>query len=512
MISSINKGKLEVSKPRPRSNNYQDYSDEEKKEVLSYLFKLKLKVLKDGYLHFDDAYVLAFRYLQATKKIVNFIQKRFHFVFVDEMQDMDRHQYNILEMLFYDEGKSESIYQRIGDKNQAIFNGDISLDDIWIDRDIVRDITGSHRLSPQVALITNKFSLTNTNIKGLNDRSIKPHLFVYNIENKHSLVGRFLSVVEEVKNKATTIQNRHLTVSGISWVTDKKDDEKKITLTSFCPDFSRDVVRPKSEYSNVEQYLLCYDKQTDGLNNIATNIMNAILKSLRLSNVKDNDGKYFTKHAFRQFLNDGSSINDYNELIEFEKSMYSWSMNVIRGNHKKVLNEMRAYIRVISDELDKGCFIDDDFLYDDYALNRIDDISPTLKDSKVVFNSVHGVKGQTHFATLYMESFYYGNYESTLLGDVFNGTRSIDVIDKIEIEIRRLEGEIALLNESGKRGAISKAKQVKELKNKIEKISEYSKMVYVGFSRPTDLLAFAVEKSRFCELKIDTDIWDITYI
>ncbi len=37
----------------------------------------------------------------------------FQFVFVDEMQDMEPHQYTILESIFYDNGNSNSNLQRI---------------------------------------------------------------------------------------------------------------------------------------------------------------------------------------------------------------------------------------------------------------------------------------------------------------------------------------------------------------------------------------------------------------
>ena len=37
-------------------------------------------------------------------------------------------------------------------------------------------------------------------------------------------------------------------------------------------------------------------------------------------------------------------------------------------------------------------------------------------------------------------------------------------------------------------------------------------MLYVGFSRPTHLLAFAVEESRFKNLKVDKDTWNISNV
>src|SRR5690606_31302035 len=74
---------------------------------------------------------------------------------------------------------------------------------------------------------------------------------------------------------------------------------------------------------------------------------------------------------------------------------------------------------------------------------------------EIEITSVHAVKGQTHCATLYLESYYHSNYESErltrqFLGDNFNDNR---VHHKSSV-----------------------------------------KMAYVGFSRPTDLLCIAVHK------------------
>ena len=97
---------------------------------------------------------------------------------------------------------------------------------------------------------------------------------------------------------------------------------------------------------------------------------------------------------------------------------------------------------------------------------------------KVEVSTVHRVKGETHTATLYMETFYEkkgggGNYESERLTASLKG-------DAIEANAHNL-------------------------------VKESAKMVYVGFSRPTHLLCFAVHESRFTKIEkdIDQNIWEI---
>jgi len=464
-----------------------------------------------GFLSFEYAYILANHFIKQNSNIQKLLQQRFKYIFVDEMQDMDEHQYQILEILFFAKGLSKSIYQRIGDKNQSIFNGDIKLDDIWIDRNNVKNITGSYRLSPQIANLANQFSLTKGEIKGLNNHSnIKPHLFVYTHENMLKVTPHYLSLIKKLQGNNQFPHDSPLAMTAVAWVSKKKDDESKITLSSYCPNYSSERVKVKSEYNCLAQYLLCFDKKNRRLNPIAVNIKNGIMKSLRLANIKDEYSMFFKETTFKKLLQEKSISNE--KQVQFEINIYIWSISIIRGSHEKVLAEVQVYILSIFNELFPDTPPENNFIYDSYVPNNSTLIASDLEDSELLINTVHGVKGQTHLTTLYMESFYDGEYESTLLKEVFSGVSSSDLIGSVDNEICELKTEIIELKKSGKRGAVTRQKQIKKLGTKIENIKRYSKMLYVGFSRPTHLLAFAVEESRFNKLDIDEDIWDISHI
>ena len=100
-------------------------------------------------------------------------------------------------------------------------------------------------------------------------------------------------------------------------------------------------------------------------------------------------------------------------------------------------------------------------------------------DIDVEVCTVHSVKGQTHTATLYLETFYKtggGNYESQRLAN-------------------QIKGNIFT-------------------KSRTEVINQSVKMLYVGFSRPTHLLCFAVHKSRFDShlSDVDRDVWEVVEV
>jgi DNA helicase II / ATP-dependent DNA helicase PcrA len=99
-------------------------------------------------------------------RIKKILQKRFKYVFVDEMQDMDKNQYEVLEQIFFDGGNSQSFYQRIGDQNQAIFGGGINLKPVWEGRAKTLTLRGSCRLTEENSRVVKYFAMKETEIDG----------------------------------------------------------------------------------------------------------------------------------------------------------------------------------------------------------------------------------------------------------------------------------------------------------------------------------------------------------
>lgn len=84
--------------------------------------KLKEEMFAEGILSFDDAYDLAFRYIHEKDLCFSdFSDKRFQYLFVDEVQDCDNRQVELIKKIFADD---KVIIQRFGDYCQAIYDGE----------------------------------------------------------------------------------------------------------------------------------------------------------------------------------------------------------------------------------------------------------------------------------------------------------------------------------------------------------------------------------------------------
>lgn len=265
-------------------------------------------------------------------------------------------------------------------------------------------------------------------------------------------------------------------VKAICWIA-KMDDNTKIRLGHYFPDFQKDIDKPKQDYTCLKEYLLYYDKSNKTIKPIQDNILNAFLKILRLENIL-NEGRYFTKLQLLNYIKD----QDFELFQSFRKQLYLWSMNIIKGEIDKVFEELKIYMNNIfikifdKDTLQKSS----DFLnQENTSLQVIENTQNNIyseEDINIEITTVHSVKGQTHCATLYLESFYYSDggksYESERLTNAFLGS---------------------FITDGGKR------------------VQQSLKMTYVGFSRATNLLCVAIHKDRFNKYLsgIDRNDWEI---
>ena len=483
LIKELNdKEKLNVKKPKGA-----DYSNEEKEKLYEWFLSFKKNILKQGILHFDDAYFLAKAYLFHFPKIKEIIQKRFSYVFVDEMQDMETHQYDLLEKLFYDDGNSTSIFQRIGDKNQAIFNNIESNEVNWIDRGNNLVLTNSHRLSSKIANVVKSFALNNPNnfdIIGLNECDIKPHIILFDDASKERVIPKFAELVKGFKEEGRLIDYGKYPIKVICWNA-KWKSETELRIINYFPTYKKDNTKSKQDYDTLEDYLLFYDRNSKTLKSIKNNIINAFLKVLRFENILDDNERYFTKYILFKTLKE----KYFEKYQEFNLKLYHWSMFILKGKLDEAYNEIKSYMNdfvKIFDET-KNLTISSSLFNQESQTLQVPDNTEQLKDNNLYTEgdinievaTVHSVKGQTHCATLYLESFYYNDggksYESQRLADAFLGNY---------------------------------------ITNRGIRIKQSLKMTYVGFSRPTNLLCVAIHKDRFTQYlsQINREIWEIKEI
>ncbi|WP_034893853.1 UvrD-helicase domain-containing protein [Gillisia sp. Hel_I_29] len=483
---SINGNPLEIKTP---SKKLKPFTSQELKRISEWLWITKMNVMEAGILHFDDAYALADVILYNIKGYKELIQKRFQYVFVDEMQDMEQHQFQLLETLFANDN-SKSIYQRLGDVNQSIFPSSISTIDIWRQRKDKLFLKGSHRLSKPIANLVSKLSIAPSELegRGLNNDgteiTIKPLLIIYDSKKVTEVIPTFSTKLNEYIKSGLVPDDKSNAFHAIGW-RKNHDHDNKICLSDYHPDLKGLADKSEIDFETLEDYFHTHSNDDYTLANRRKSLLNAFVKILRIEGVKDEVARSFTITRMVRFIR----LSRSNEYPIFNLNIYNWSVKLIDKDIKSIKSEIQKYIpdflNLFNCELRHSAdFVSNPAIYipinneEEEAVNYYD------KDGfKINVGTVHSVKGQTHIATLYLETFFstgYGSYESQRLRNQFIGTHISETIE----------------NHKGAG---------------LEKIKQSAKMAYVGFSRPTHLLAFAVEESRFESFlkHLNKKEWDI---
>lgn len=493
LTASINGSPLNIKKPRART----DWSNEEKERVTEWLTGFKNRIMQAGILCFDDAYYLADLYLSQRPTAKALIQKRFRYVFVDEMQDMGKHQHDLLERLFFDGGNCPCRYQRVGDRNQAIHSvNDFDVESAWQDRDSVLSFANSYRLSPQVAPIVEFFALDRADgfrINGLGEATIKPHLIIFDDDSICTVVQKYSSMLRKLIDEGKIPERSETVFKAVAWnsVWNEDDEDRaggKSRLVDYCPTFQKARQKPSIDHKCLDDYPRYYERKNQTLGDAQKSILNAFLKILRLEEANNSgSGSHFTSNSLLKHLRENHT--DFYEQLKLH--LYRWSLSLVKGDTTGVVEEIRETIptllRLFGKEINQSReFIDQPAgtAATDNTIQQSSSNIVNIDGFDIELATVHSVKGQTHTATLYLETYFHKDGR----GDAAKSYES-----------QRLSGQFLRNFLSGAEG---------------KHVKQSTKMVYVGFSRPTHLLCFAVHKDRFVKYltELDTSIWEIIRI
>lgn len=425
-----------------------------------------------GCLHFDDAYLLGNSYIKTFPKIVRLLRKRFQYVFIDEMQDMGKHQVELLEKLFFTGEHSKYCYQRIGDKNQAIFGGEVETDDFW-GRDGRESLllNGSYRLTPETAEAVKYFGLNFQEIEGRRQScGIKPHILVF--ENPEDVLPRFVDIIRE---KGLEGKDVKYPFSALAWISEHSE---YLGINDYHPKFDKKHHKAKIDYACLNDYLKYHDVNDTSLASIRNSILNSFIKILRTGNIRDENGRNYTINNFLSFIRESNEVK-YEEL---KLKLFEWAFSIKKG--ADVYEDLKSFIPPFLNYVFPEVSLSEDvksFInFKESLMTQNEDVdmeNPNYfnKDGiKVKIGTVHSVKGETHTATLFMESYYKGirgknGYESERLKPQIEGTQFADT-------------------------------KVNHIKS--------TKITYVACSRPTHLLCVAIHKDRM-DSDFNDDRWEV---
>jgi superfamily I DNA/RNA helicase len=454
----------------PISNTTPTYQD---------LDKVKKEMVNNGVLRYDESYLFAQRYINSHPLLIGTISSRFKYLLIDEMQDTDKTQMDIITRLF----SQNSIIQRIGDTNQAIFNK-VTSENSWDLNENQIHIPNSKRISVQIAKVIKNVCIKPENeLQGVNRGtvdSLKPIMILYNDGSRRRVLEKYCELVserEENWNQEIRLQGREPVYFAIGWTHDTEgltsDNKEKTSVKSYFSDYQRPTKTNNPIYNSLKNYLVKQDDEKSQVNpkNVLDSLIRSFLSVLNQGEIRNPDtSKRFTKRALIKHLGkDGDFFPKFKENLAFwvkQIQNHACDNETCATKNKSypecVLTEVTNYIKTDW----TSHFGIDPAKIEEFLTNDLESVHEDVKfDNKYTHNeidihvgTVHSVKGQTHTATLFLECFSHD----------FNGKQLLDYLTE------------------------NKTYKEKDGVNKNCAL----KIAYVAMSRPTHFLCAAFHKDR----------------
>lgn len=455
-------------------------------EIKADLNKMKQAILKKGILHYDDCYILADAYIRKYPFVKMALRKRFKYVFIDETQDLKKYQLDLIDSIF---DSAECCIQRIGDKNQTIFNKpDRDIPDQWNIRK-VKYLQNSLRLTESIAKVVNPFAVDNAagdnsesmftviGKRQLEHGDIPPYLILFDENGKNNLLTTFNDLIELYKLRSTKDGAKY-GFHIVGWSIRRKNgmSNNKLHLEDIFPNCVKASEKGLSSYDTLSEFLVLGCRE-HSMYECKTVIQKALVCLLRKLNVCDSDGRLFSKTRLENkiMLMGEDDFNDYKLLIYqtsvllFQKhysECHTLLVGFLKGSFSRIF-EISDNNPMLADYCEKE--------FDTELLNA--EIPAAFPDIEI--GSVHSAKGQTHCATMYVETSF-KDYESSHLF-------------KIKKIATRKRPEVLYPNPLFQEKAEYAQVTCKAVMH----------MMYVGFSRPTHLLCYASYKHNWSNERIE---------
>lgn len=384
------------------------------KELCEIMFD---KSFAKGILRYEDAYVLSDGYISKFLSLSKYFSKRFKYVFIDEMQDTKKMQENILEKVFSNE---ETIVQRFGDVNQNIGLSDNEKSG-WVLSDKVMPINSSKRygevmvkyLQP-LRVLKNGHMIGNSNVE-----TLIPHIIIFNDSNIGLVINKFIEIIkynkiDEMKGKIKVIGKIGIDV-----------ESSNLSIKSYTGKYKRN-----NKKDSFNKKVLCRLKLCNDLNSFYENLISIIILSLNCC------GDKVSKEQFKRYM----EIEKNDEFIRYKSNIKRWFLG-IDLNSDKVLKSIVDVTSNLLCGLEKYTFdkseLEKNILTNAIENPVIEEVAATKDNDSIDIindiNTVFGVKGETHLATLYLESKLINNNEENLRSDIIKILDyMIDKKDKVD--------------------------------------------------------------------------------
>lgn len=382
------------------------------------------KSTEEGYYCFDEMFVWATELLDRCPEVIATIRARFPIVFIDEVQDNSELQSAFLHRLFMD-GDNPVRRQRFGDSNQAIYHraGASGAVTDTFPQAPKADLPNSFRFGQVVADLANPLGVRPQTLVGLGPTpgrvehdGCQSVLFLFDDASVQGVLPAYAQYLLDSFDGAALSRGEFTAVAGVH--RSDKDDHLPRFMGHYAPSYNPEVAGQQPKPNSFTQYLAHARLEVAAARStrpIAHYCAEGILHFLRLAGAEV--PLSLRKSANRYLLEqmpDAAARSRYLKLLDTlicsrcEVSAELWA--------DQIAPPVAAIAGAILGKEVADQWAEDFMAWDD--TNEEDDEGGAPKSRGNVFyfppddpkvairlGSIHSVKGETHTATLVLESF-----------------------------------------------------------------------------------------------------------
>ena len=396
---------------------------------------------------------MALWHLQQNPTLSHAFANRFAYVFVDEAQDTNTEQFKILDAAFSD--RKRSIVQFLGDPNQAIYNFKVTKNADWSPTASPMQFSDTMRYGSTIAAILDKVRIDDqiSLLPNLDRLSLQPHLLTFSEGEEDLVLPSFARLLKDTGLDGKDDGSPPI-FKAVGWVGKDNREDGKLCIPSYFPEYERRTVRSRQYFNNMISYV--QPQRCNAAVNFRNAVLSGICRALTIGEINHPaTDRPFTATTFTPWLHDANEAA-YDELLSL---LSEWCLQSKRHDYcpDSIRKQIIAYLLKNWDEINTSASFDK-FISDTKAeVEKPEHTTDnTFCDGKVTIEvgTVHSVKGETHKATLYLETSYMKKVDSQRL-------------------LPFIKGEYP-------KQLVCKAEHIQNLK-----------LAHVAMSRPTHLLTFA---------------------
>ena len=362
--------------------------------------ELQTELLKgEGIIRYQDAYSYANAAIaELPPEYVNLFSSRFQYIFIDEYQDCDNLQRQAIDAIF---DPQKCAVFKIGDSDQAIYNSTEDATPDWIPQPGFLPIMTSCRFNQETADVICKLKKGDKSIVTLAGKTgVKPVLLVFSPEKIDRVIGGFISVLE--KHELYDSNGIYKAIGAI-----KKKDSEGLKIGSYWPEFDSSVQR-KSEYNywalvdEISQSLL--DGKLYKAEQIVRRLLCRIFHYILIKHPVS--GKDYTLTTMKKALDEKYSDYYRQWIYEMSRIQTIDRHSVDQIMRQKINELLRISNPRLTDIFDSlpPYFLDETNIISNLNMSEKNIWIDPVRERRIVFDTIHGVKGETHDATLYLET------------------------------------------------------------------------------------------------------------